>query len=119
MSTTIELQITNSEKDALISALPLLQHLRISNPIRANMLNQAAENALTKLKSEHFQFTPAEYDAIALSADAGITLCSGQNESFFDLRISILEWQRKLAPHYFALRKIAPILGESADALLR
>ena len=119
MPVTIELQITESEKTALITVLPLVQYISISNPIRFGLFKHAADNALSKLETDQFLFSAIELQVVSLCVDAGVTLCSGQTAGFFAAGTPILEWQRKLAPHYFSLRKLAPILGEFVDEKLR
>ena len=115
MATTIELQITGAEKEALTVALPLVKYIKIPNPINATIFEMASESALSKLKAERFLFSITEIKSIALAASAGVALCSGQIDNSFDSEASIPEWKRKLAPHYFSLRKLAPILDEFLD----
>lgn len=119
MPVTIELQITESEKSALIAVLPLVSYINNPDPIKLSVFKHVADNALSALESDQFRFSAIELYVISLCVDAGITLCSGQTAGFFAAGTPILEWQRKLAPHYFSLRKLAPILGEFVDEKLR
>lgn len=112
MASVVELQIADSEKDAICVALPLAEELLFPNPVNASICAMASKSALAKLNSRQYKFSMAEIRAISLSVSAAVIICSGQSCEYLDPRLAVSEWKRKLAPHFFSLNKLEPILGE-------
>ena len=119
MPKEVELQIADHEALAIRTALPIVKHVKIPNPVNAQIMNLCAESSLQKLQRGYFVFSFGEIRSISLAVSVSVLVCRGNEYDNFTSRSAADEWMRILAPHFFVLNKLEPILGEFVDEHLR
>lgn len=118
MSVPIELQITETERLAILTALPLIAELSIPNPVNAELYAICAERSAEVLQSNQFLFSPDEIRTISIAISCAVLIFEGKTNEFISSVSDIDAWKRTLFRHYFALKKLDPILGHFCEVHL-
>lgn len=118
MKHPVELQISESERLAILTALPLIREISIPNPVNAELFYICAETAEKVLNSNELFFSPGEVRTISAAVSCAVLICEGKPNEFISSVSDTNAWKETLSRHYFVLKKLDPVLGRFCEVHL-
>lgn len=110
MPMTIELQITNPERDALLLALPIARYLVSSQPGNSMMFTIAAATAMNKLENRNYLFSFGEVRTMSAVVTVAKDLCAGKQCFFLSPETPVSELRSSLLPYFLPLSQLESAL---------
>ena len=110
MSMTVELQITDIERDALLLALPLIRSLIPDSPHNAMMFTIAAATALKKLEDRNNLFSFGEVRTMSVVVIAAKEICIRNHCAFLAPGTPVAELRAMLLPYLLPLSQLESAL---------
>lgn len=106
-----KINLSNSDIQAIICALPLVTYARTDSPEQAMINKLCCDSASRKLLNHIVPLHDNEWRVIAAAVDIALDVISGDDLSYLEGPAIDAQWRSELSKGFFTYNRLSPIFA--------